>query len=197
MRDFRSVLNVIGLLLCIEALAMLIPMLVDLLYKNADWDKFFLSSLITFFIGIVLYFSFKKEKNLIKVRQAFVLTILSWIIIAVFASLPFVFTSSNLNYTDAFFESISGITTTGSTVINNLETLHEGILIWRSLLQWFGGIGIIVLAIAILPTLSAKSRFQPSGGSGSPSKSRSSAYGSTSNSYFIPSSPLSERKITP
>ena len=153
MRDFRSVLNVIGLLLCIEALAMLIPMLVDLLYKNADWDKFFLSSLITFFIGIVLYFSFKKEKNLIKVRQAFVLTILSWIIIAVFASLPFVFTSSNLNYTDAFFESISGITTTGSTVINNLETLHEGILIWRSLLQWFGGIGIIVLAIAILPTL--------------------------------------------
>jgi len=153
MRDFRSVLNIIGLLLCIEALAMLIPMLVDLLYQKPDWEKFFFSSIITFFIGLVLFFSFKKEKNLIKVRQAFVLTILSWIIIAVFASLPFVFTSAKLNYTDAFFESISGITTTGATVINNLNDLNEGILIWRSLLQWFGGIGIIVLAMSILPTL--------------------------------------------
>ncbi|MDC0057179.1 TrkH family potassium uptake protein, partial [Alphaproteobacteria bacterium] len=153
MRDFRSVLNVIGLLLCIEAIALLIPMLIDLLYQNPDWEKFLFSSIITFFIGLVLYFSFKKEKIVIKIRQAFLLTILSWIIIAVFASLPFIFSSANLNYTDAFFESISGITTTGATVINNLDELNEGILIWRSLLQWFGGIGIIVLAMAILPTL--------------------------------------------
>ena len=153
MRDFRSVIHIIGLLLCIESLAMLIPLFTDLIYNNPDWDEFFLSSLITFFIGIVLYFSFKKEKIIIKIRQAFVLTILSWIIIAFFASLPFVFTSANLNYTDSFFETISGITTTGATVINNLDDLHEGILVWRSLLQWFGGIGIIVLAMAILPTL--------------------------------------------
>jgi len=153
MRDFRSVINIIGILLCIESFAMLIPMLVDLMYLNPDWEKFFFSSLITFFIGIVLYFSFRKEKVRINIREAFVLTILSWIVIALFASLPFVFTSSNLNYTDAFFESISGITTTGATVIANLDDLSEGILIWRSLLQWFGGIGIIVLALAILPTL--------------------------------------------
>jgi len=153
MRDFRSILNIIGLLLCIEALAMLIPMFTDLLYHNQDWEKFFFSSLITFFIGLVLYFSFKKEKVKIKIRQAFVLTILSWIIIAIFSSLPFVFTTTNLDYTDAFFESISGITTTGATVLSNLDNLPEGILIWRSLLQWFGGIGIIVLAMAILPTL--------------------------------------------
>ena len=153
MRDFRSVLHIIGLLLCIEATAMIIPMIIDLLYKNSDWVEFFLSGFITFFIGLVLYYSFRKEKIIIKVRQAFVLTISSWIIIALFASLPFVFTSANLSYTDAFFESISGITTTGATVINNLDRLHHGILIWRSLLQWFGGIGIIVLAMAILPTL--------------------------------------------
>ena len=153
MRDFRSVIHIIGLLLCIEAIAMMIPMLVDLMYGNSDWNGFFLSSLITFFIGLILYYSFKKEKIIIKIRQAFVLTIASWIIIAVFASLPFVYTSASLNYTDAFFESISGITTTGATVINNLDDLNEGILIWRSLLQWFGGIGIIVLAMAILPTL--------------------------------------------
>lgn len=153
MRDFRSVIHIIGLLLCIEATAMMIPMGIDVLYQNSDWDEFFLSGLITFFIGLVLYYSFRKKKIVIKIREAFVLTILSWIIIAVFASLPFVFTSANLNYTDAFFESISGITTTGSTVITNLDELQHGILMWRSLLQWFGGIGIIVLAMAILPTL--------------------------------------------
>ena len=153
MRDFRSVIHIIGLLLCIEAIAMTIPMITDLIYKNEDWDEFLLSSLITFFIGLVLYYSFRKEKIIIKVRQAFVLTFLSWIVIAIFASIPFVFTSANLNYSDSFFESISGITTTGATVISNLDDLHHGILIWRALLQWFGGIGIIVLAMAILPTL--------------------------------------------
>ncbi len=153
MRDFRLVMHIIGILLCIEAIAMLIPMITDLIYSNSDWDEFFLSSLISFIIGLVLYYSFKKDKIVINVRQAFVLTILSWIVIAIFASLPFIFTSANLNYTDAFFESISGITTTGATVINNLDELHHGILIWRALLQWFGGIGIILLAMAILPTL--------------------------------------------
>ena len=153
MRDFRSVMHIIGLLLCIEAMAMIVPLLFDLYYQNSDWNIFLSSSLITFFIGLVLYYSFKKEKMVIKIREAFALTILSWITIAVFASLPFVFSSASLNYTDAFFESISGITTTGATVINNLDELHHGILIWRSLLQWFGGIGIIVFAMAILPTL--------------------------------------------
>ncbi|MBU93448.1 MAG: potassium transporter TrkH [Chloroflexi bacterium] len=132
---------------------MLIPMTVDLIYKNNDWSIFMLSSFFTFFIGIVLYFSFKNKKNKINLSQAFILTVLSWIVIAIFSSLPFVFSSSKLDFTNAFFESISGITTTGATVIINLDNLSEGILIWRSFLQWFGGIGIIVLALAILPTL--------------------------------------------
>ena len=153
MRDFRSIIYIIGILLCIEAVAMLIPMVIDILYNNSDWQIYFFSGIITFFIGLVLYFSFRQNKNKIKVREAFFLTLISWIIIALFASLPFVYSSSNLNYSDAFFESISGITTTGATVIPNLDELPEGILIWRSLLQWFGGIGIIVLALAILPTL--------------------------------------------
>ena len=153
MRDFRSILNIIGLLICIEALAMLIPMLFDLYYSNDDWLQFFYSSLITFFIGIILYFSFRKKNIKLGIRQAFLLTISSWLVISLFGAIPFVYSSSSLSYTDAFFESVSGITTTGATVINNLENLSEGILIWRSLLQWFGGIGIIVLAMAILPTL--------------------------------------------
>ena len=153
MRDFRSIINIIGLLLCIEALAMLLPMFYDLAYKNSDWVQFLYSSFITFFIGIILYISFRKKKMKLGIRQAFVLTISSWIVISFFGSIPFVYSSSSLSYTDAFFESVSGITTTGSTVIYDLDNLSEGILIWRSLLQWFGGIGIIVLAMAILPTL--------------------------------------------
>ena len=153
MRDFRSILYILGLLLCIEAVAMIIPLFVDLIYSNEDWQQFFYSSIVTFFIGLVLFFSFKREKIKIDVRQAFVLTLFSWLLIAFFGSIPFIYVSTSLSYTDAFFESVSGITTTGATVINNLDSLSEGILIWRALLQWFGGIGIIVLAIAILPTL--------------------------------------------
>ena len=153
MRDFRSVFFIIGILLCIESLSMLIPMMTDIFYKNSDWKIFFFSSIITFFIGLVLFFSFRQQKKIIKIREAFFLTIISWIIISIFASLPFIYSSADLNYTDAFFESISGITTTGATVISDLDKLSEGMLIWRSLLQWFGGIGIILLALAILPTL--------------------------------------------
>ncbi len=153
MRDFRSIINIIGLLLCIEAAAMLVPMFYDIIYDNNDWVQFLYSSLITFFIGIILYISFRKKNMKLGIRQAFVLTISSWMVISLFGAIPFVYSSSSLTYTDAFFESVSGITTTGSTVIFNLENLPEGILIWRSLLQWFGGIGIIVLAMAILPTL--------------------------------------------
>tara|TARA_Y100001970_G_scaffold56422_1_gene71486 strand:- start:6323 stop:7771 length:1449 start_codon:yes stop_codon:yes gene_type:complete len=153
MRDFRPILNILGLLLCIESIALLIPMIVDLIYKNPDWKQFFYISCITFLFGIVIYVGFKKEKIKIDLRQAFLLTILSWLLIALFGSLPFIYSSSALNFTNAFFESVSGITTTGATVISDLESLSEGILVWRSLLQWFGGIGIIVLAVAILPIL--------------------------------------------
>ena len=153
MRDFRSIINIIGLLLCIEALAMIVPMFYDIIYNNKDWVQFLYSSLTTFFIGIILFISFRKKNTKLGIRQAFVLTITSWIVISLFGAIPFVYSSSSLSYTDAFFESASGITTTGSTVIYNLDNLSEGILIWRSLLQWFGGIGIIVLAMAILPTL--------------------------------------------
>tara|TARA_B110000438_G_scaffold23172_1_gene21174 strand:- start:1654 stop:3102 length:1449 start_codon:yes stop_codon:yes gene_type:complete len=153
MRDFRPIFNLLGLLLCIESIALLVPMFFDLINQNQDWKQFFFISCLTFLVGLVLYVGFKKENIKINLRQAFLLTIVSWFLIAFFGSLPFIYTSSSLSFTNAFFEAVSGITTTGSTVIPNLEILSEGILVWRSLLQWFGGIGIIVLAVAILPTL--------------------------------------------
>ena len=103
-------------------------------------DLFFLSNL-----------DHNKKLNL---QQAFLLTALSWLNIAIFGSLPFFFSSANFSFTNAFFESMSGITTTGSTIISNLENMPKGILLWRAILQWLGGIGIIVMAIAILPMLS-------------------------------------------
>ena len=118
MRDFRPIFNILGLLLCIESVALLIPMFFDLINQNQDWRQFFFISCCNFLIGLVLYVGFKKENIKINLRQAFLLTILSWFLIALFGSLPFVFTQAHLlSFTDAFFEAVSGITTTGSTVI--------------------------------------------------------------------------------
>ena len=89
----------------------------------------------------------------IDLPQAFILTALSWLSVAIFGSMPFIFSELNLNFTDAFFESISGITTTGSTVLTDLDNTPKGILLWRAILQWLGGIGIILMAITLMPIM--------------------------------------------
>ena len=152
---FQPVINLIGLLLCTLSAFMLIPGFVDYILGDKDWAAFLASSFITLFVGAGLYLS-SRENNPehLELRQAFLLTNSAWISISLFGSLPFLFSNLNLNFIDAFFESTSGITTTGSTIIPNLEQVSYGILLWRALLQWLGGIGIIVMAIAILPMLS-------------------------------------------
>ncbi len=152
---FQPVINLIGLLLCTLSVFMLIPGFVDYILGDKDWAAFLVSSFITLFVGAGLYLS-SRENNPehLELRQAFLLTNSAWISISIFGSLPFLFSNLNLNFIDAFFESTSGITTTGSTIITNLEQVSYGILLWRALLQWLGGIGIIVMAIAILPMLS-------------------------------------------
>ena len=152
---FQPVINLIGLLLCTLSVFMLIPGFVDYILDDEDWAAFLVSSFITLFVGAGLYLS-SRENNPehLELRQAFLLTNSAWISISLFGSLPFLFSNLNLNFIDAFFESTSGITTTGSTIIPNLEQVSYGILLWRALLQWLGGIGIIVMAVAILPMLS-------------------------------------------
>jgi trk system potassium uptake protein TrkH len=134
---------------------MTLPMLIDLYYGNPDWKVFFLCILATSFFGGILVLSNRTgpEGFSINVRQAFLLTCLSWICLATFASLPLWFSELKLSFTDAFFEAMSGITTTGSTVIVGLDKAPPGILMWRALLQWLGGIGIIVMALSVLPFL--------------------------------------------
>jgi len=117
-------------------------------------DSSFISSgIITIIFGILFFLSNLDHDRKLNLPQAFLLTALSWLSIAVFGSLPFIFSNLNLNITDAFFESMSGITTTGSTIIVNLEIAPKSILLWRAILQWLGGIGIIVMAITLMPIM--------------------------------------------
>ncbi len=153
MIDFRPILFIIGILMSTLALAMCLPAVADAAVKNPDWEVFALAAAFTLLIGVMLMLTARSRARNLNQRQAFILTALSWTIIPAFGALPFTFSELELSYTDAFFEAMSGITTTGSTVLTGLDFAPPGILIWRALLQWLGGIGIIAMAIAILPML--------------------------------------------
>jgi trk system potassium uptake protein len=152
MNNFKTVFFAIGVLLIILGVFMLIPFLVGLIYDEKN-ITFLSSALVTTFIGILLVLTNLEESRKLNLQQAFLLTTLSWLSIALFGSLPFLLSNLNLSIVDAFFESMSGITTTGSTIITDLDNAPKGILIWRAILQWLGGIGVIVMAIAVLPLL--------------------------------------------
>jgi len=153
MKEFRAIFLVNGVLLLILGLAMLVPALLDARVGHPDWQVFLAAAFVTGFVGAALTITCWGSGKNMHLRQAFVLTTTVWIVTPAFGALPFVFSDLHMSYTDAFFEAMSGITTTGSTVISGLEYAPPGILIWRALLQWMGGIGIIVTAVAILPLL--------------------------------------------
>ncbi|MGE0744873.1 MAG: TrkH family potassium uptake protein [Rhodospirillales bacterium] len=153
MPDLRPVLFVLGVLLTTLAVGMAVPAIVDLINAHDDWRVFAISAAVTLFVGVSLMLTHAAGGARLSIRQAFILTTVSWIAVTAFAALPFVFADLKMSYADAFFEAMSGITTTGSTVISGLDTLPEGILLWRAILHWFGGIGIIAVSVAILPML--------------------------------------------
>ena len=152
MNNNKTVFFAIGILLIILGAFMLIPFIVEFIYDEEN-STFLSSSALTTFIGILLILTNLEENRKLNLQQAFLLTTLSWLSIAVFGSIPFIFSDLNLSIVDSFFESMSGIKTTGSTIIVNLESTPKSILIWRAILQWLGGIGVIVMAITILPLL--------------------------------------------
>ncbi len=151
--DLRPVFYVIGILLTIMAISMILPMLADLYFNNEDWKVFFFCIIITAFFGGSLILTNSSSTFSINARQAFMMITFSWIALALFAALPFKMTASDMSFTDSFFEAMSGITTTGSTVIVGLDTAPPGILLWRAILQWLGGIGIIIMAMSVMPFL--------------------------------------------
>lgn len=153
MTHYRTIFFVLGILLTTLAVAMTLPVAVDLAVGNSDWEVFAASASITLFTGVTLILTCRSKSGQLAIRQAFLLTSLSWIVLPAFAAVPFAFSNLDLSYTDAFFEAMSGLSTTGATVITGLDYAPPGILLWRSLLQWLGGIGIVVMAVSVLPML--------------------------------------------
>ena len=152
MNNYKTVFFAIGILLVILGVFMFIPFFVQVVYDQQN-STFLSSAFVNLFIGILLVLTNREENKKLILHQAFLLTFLTWLSVAIFGSVPFLLSDLNLNVVDSFFESMSGITTTGSTIITNLDNAPKGILIWRAILQWLGGIGIIVMAITILPLL--------------------------------------------
>ncbi len=154
MIDIRPVLFVNGFLLLVLAAAMGIPAVVDLLSDDADWKVFAASGMVTGFVALALIFGARPQgRPSLNSRQAFMLTVMAWVSTAAFAALPFTFSNLRLDITDSVFEAMSGLTTTGATTIIGLDRAPKGILLWRALLNWLGGEGIIIMAVVILPLL--------------------------------------------
>lgn len=151
--DFRPILYINGILLSVLSLSMILPMMADFYFGYDDWKVFFICIIITAFFGGALILSNTGHQFNITTRQAFLLTNTTWLILPTFGALPFWFSSLDMSVTDSFFEAMSGITTTGSTVITGLDYAPAGILLWRAILQWLGGIGIIIMAMSVLPFL--------------------------------------------
>ncbi len=152
MSNYKTVFFTLGILQIILGIFMIIPIIIQLIFNEQD-ASFIIASLISIIFGILFFLSNIDHGKKLNLPQAFLLTALSWICIAAFGSLPFFFSNLEMSLTDSFFESMSGITTTGSTVINNLNEAPKSILFWRAILQWLGGIGIILMAITLMPIM--------------------------------------------
>jgi trk system potassium uptake protein TrkH len=151
--DFRPVFFISGWLLCALAGLMILPAIVDAAGGDKSWPAFLEAAGVTAFVGVALILGNQAKTLSMNLRQAFAFTTLTWVFIAVFAALPFLFSPLGMNVTDSLFESMSGITTTGATVMTGLDSAPRGLLLWRSMLQWLGGIGIVVFAMSVLPIL--------------------------------------------
>lgn len=153
MIPLQPVAFIVSLLVLALSALMLVPAAADGLYSNPDWLVFLISAATGVALGGMGALASRGRSLDLGLRQAFLVTTFSWLTMSAVAALPLYFSSLNLTYTDAFFEALSGLTTTGSTVLTGLDTLPPGLLLWRSLLQWIGGVGIIVMGMAILPFL--------------------------------------------
>ena len=149
------VAKTIGLLLMVFSFAQVPPLIIDLIYSEGEYLSFVYSFALTVLGGLILWWPFREVKKDFRLREGVLIVVCFWIVLSLFGTLPFLITDSisNLSFSDAFFESMSGLTTTGATVLSQLDDLPKSILFYRQQLQWLGGMGIIVLAVAVLPLL--------------------------------------------
>lgn len=152
--NFRLVVRVIGALLLVESIILLLVSLVPILYTEGDAFYFIVSAIISFIIGIILFGLGHHHADKIGKREGSIIVTFTWIFFSLIGLLPYWLSNSIPSFTNAFFETISGFTTTGASILNNIEELSHGMLFWRSLTHWIGGIGIIVISLAIMPVFS-------------------------------------------
>jgi trk system potassium uptake protein TrkH len=153
MFNFKPIALVGGTVICAVGFLLFIPLVTEVIYQTESWQSYAVPILLYLIVGGSLVITNRNVELKISTKEAFIITSLSWILLSVLCAVPFIYTQTNLSVVDSIFESMSGITTTGSTILHNLDELPKGILIWRALLQWLGGIGIVVIALVILPFL--------------------------------------------
>ena len=153
MFNFKPIALVSGTVICAVGFFLFIPLVTELIYKTETWQSYAVPILLYLIVGGSLVITNKNVDLNISLKEAFIITVISWILLTFLCAVPFIYTKISLSFIDALFESMSGVTTTGSTVLTNLETYPKGILLWRSFLQWIGGIGIVIIALFILPFL--------------------------------------------
>ncbi|MCR5395066.1 MAG: TrkH family potassium uptake protein [Bacteroidales bacterium] len=151
--NYRMIAKVLGQMLMVESLFMLPPTLLCLSEEAGDWLPFAIVALITLLSGIALNTWSHPTNRVLKRRDGMLLASVTWIIFSAFGMLPFIFSSAHLNVSEAFFEAMSGFTTTGATVIRDVESCSQGLLLWRALTQWIGGLGIILFTLTFIPAL--------------------------------------------
>ncbi|MBQ9236896.1 MAG: TrkH family potassium uptake protein [Prevotella sp.] len=149
----KLICKILGSLLLLESLFMLVCLLVSVMYHEDALYSFVVSILVTLFAAVIFHFIGTKADNNMSRRDAFLVVTLSWSVFSLFGSLPFLIGGYIENFTNAYFETMSGFTTTGATIIDDVESLPHGILFWRSFTQWIGGLGIVFFTIAVLPSL--------------------------------------------
>ncbi len=151
--DIGSILFFSGTILCFVAVSMFAPALIDYVDGNEDYRVFLTCAAILLFVGLALALTFRRHGYVMSLREVVLAAPVTWIVVVAFSALPFVFSSFHLSYTDAVFETMSGATATGSTVIVGLDTAPRGLLLWRFLIVWLGGFGFVTLAVLVLPFL--------------------------------------------
>jgi len=149
----KIIMHLMGLLLLCNGAFMLVAALVSGLYKDGVTIEITMAAIVTMLVGLVAMFFTRDHKKEVKPKEGYIIVTFGWLVMSASGMLPYLFTGAIPDITNAFFETISGYTTTGASILNDIESLPKGLLFWRSLTHWIGGMGIIVLAIAILPLL--------------------------------------------
>lgn len=154
----KMIFSTLGKLIFSEAILLLLPLIISLIYKETNCTLAFLLTIaLALFVGFVLYFGFRTHNKVIYAKEGFIIVALGWLIMSIIGAVPFVLSRDIPSYIDAFFETVSGFTTTGASILTDVEALSRGALFWRSFTHWVGGMGVLVFVMAVLPSVSDRS----------------------------------------